>query len=237
MINVICTSNFNELDQIRESVQKLGYKFKHKPLIEIELINLSKESVKRIIESNICIFQSKNAATHASEHHNLYNKDKDYYAVGGFTAKSVEASIQVDCKYPKNNYSSKNLIEEYDLKDIENKKIVVLKGEGGLQTIKESLEEKNIVHEIITYKRKINENAINPRDFDSESLNMIICMSQDALKSLCMNYYETIKNSDVILIVPNERFISENVRIFREVYTLKSLEYKKEILSIIQNTQ
>ena len=62
-------------------------------------------------------------------------------------------------------------------------------------------------------------------------------MSQDALKSLCMNYYETIKNSDVILIVPNERFISENVRIFREVYTLKSLEYKKEILSIIQNTQ
>ncbi len=235
MINVICTTNFDELDTIKESVLKLGYKFKYKPLIEIEFVNLSEESIKQIKESSICIFQSKNAATHTSDHHDLYDKNKDYFAVGGFTAKSVERSIQVNCKHPKNNYSSKNLIEEYDFKNIEGKKIVILKGKGGLNIIRESLYEKNIVHEIETYKRKISSNAIGSDDFDDSSINVIISMSKDALKSICENHYEIIKSSDVVLIVPNKRFISEKVGVFKKVHTLKSLEYSDEIMSIIQN--
>ncbi len=236
MINVICISNFNELGAIRESILELGYNFKHRPLIKIEFVNLSKKSLEHIKESNVCIFQSKNATTHVSDYPDLYDNNKDYYAVGGFTAKSVKSSIQVDCRYPKKNYSSKDLIEEHGLKQIKGKKIVVLKGEGGLKIVKESLQEKNTVNEIITYKRTINKNAINSRDFDHKLLNVIISMSQDALRSLCANNYETIKSNDVALIVPNERFISGKVGIFKQVHILESLEYKEEILNIIRET-
>ena len=111
-----------------------------------------------------------------------------------------------------------------------------MKGEGGLKIVKESLQEKNTVNEIITYKRTINKNAINSRDFDHKLLNVIISMSQDALRSLCANNYETIKSNDVALIVPNERFISGKVGIFKQVHILESLEYKEEILNIIRKT-
>ena len=236
MINVICISNFNELDAIRESILELGHSFRHKPLIKIEFVDLSKKSLEHIKESNVCIFQSKNAATHASDYPDLYDENKDYYAVGGFTAKYVKASVQVDCKYPKKNYSSKDLIEEYGLKQIKGKKIVVLKGEGGLKIVKESLQEKNTVNEIITYKRTIDKNAISSEDFDHKLLNVIISMSQNALRSLCVNNCEIIKSNDVALIVPNKRFISEKVGIFKQVHILESLEYKEEILNIIRET-
>ena len=237
MINVICTSNFNELDSIKDGILRLGYKFKHKPIVEIEFIDLSTESQNLIIESNVCIFQSKNAITHAKTYRGLFDKNKDYYAVGLFTAKSVKESIQVNCKYPKNNYSSEDLIKEYKLNTMEGKKVVIMRGEGGLKIIRESLKKKNIVNEVIAYKRIINKNIINSKDFDANSINVIISMSQDALKSLCEKNDELIKNRNTILIVPNERFISEKIKIFKKIHTLKSSEFKREILDIIRNTE
>ncbi len=235
MINVICLSNFDELESIRENVLKLGYKFKQKPYINVEFVSLSLNSLRNIEESNLCIFQSKNAVTSVKKYRNSFNDLIDYYAVGIYTAKSVERSLQFNCRYPKNNYSSNNLIKEYKFNNIEGKKIVILKGEGGLTTIRESLQEKNIVNEIITYKRIINKNIINDNDFDNNSKNVVISMSQDALKSLCEDHHKIIESRDTLLIIPSERFVDDKIRIFKEVYTLKSSEYKNEILSIIQN--
>jgi len=237
MINVICTSNFDELNSIKDSILKLGYKFKHKPIVEIEFINLSTESQNHIDESNVCIFQSKNAITHTKNYQHLFDKNKDYYAVGFFTARSVEESIQVNCKYPKNNYSSENLIKEYKLSKMHGKKVVIMRGERGLKTISESLKEKNIVNEVIAYKRIINKNVISFKDFDANTINVIISMSRDALKSLCENNDEYIKNRDTILIVPNKRFIDKKIKIFKKVHTLKSSDFRREILEIIRNTK
>ena len=112
MINVICLSNFDELESIRENVLKLGYKFKQKPYINVEFVSLSLDSLRNIEESNLCIFQSKNAVTSVKKYRNSFNDLIDYYAVGIYTAKSVERSLQFNCRYPKNNYSSNNLIKE-----------------------------------------------------------------------------------------------------------------------------
>jgi len=235
MINVICISSFNELESIKTSVLNLGYKFIHKPFINVEFVSLSTESLRYIEESNVCIFQSKNAAMSVKGYRNRFNDSTDYYAVGAFTAKSVKESIQLNCSYPKKNYSSNDLIKDYRFSNMKGKKIVILKGEGGLSIIRESLQEKNIVNEIIAYKRIINKNIIKAEDFDNNSKNVVICMSQDALKSLCDDYHEVIEGRDTILIIPSERFVSDEMKIFKEVYTLKSSDYKKEILSIIQN--
>ena len=235
MINVICISNFDELESIKENVLKLGYKFKHKPYINVEFVSLSVESLRYIEESNVCIFQSKNAAMSVENYRSSFNDLIDYFAVGIYTARSVEKSIQFNCRYPKNNYSSNDLIKEYEFNSIEGKKIVILKGEGGLATLRESLQEKNIVNEIITYKRIINKNIISDNDFDNNSKNVIISMSRDALKTLYINHYEIIESRDALLIIPSERFLDDKIKIFKEVYTLKSSEYKNEILSIIQS--
>ena len=100
----------------------LGHKFKHKPIIKIDNITLSMESLIKIEKSNICIFQSKNTMNQLKSHQDLFNKSKTYYAVGVFTARSVEKSINVDCKYPKKNFSSRDLVEEYKLDRLRNKK-------------------------------------------------------------------------------------------------------------------
>tara|TARA_Y100000766_G_scaffold254892_1_gene240577 strand:- start:3409 stop:4125 length:717 start_codon:yes stop_codon:yes gene_type:complete len=235
MINVICISSFNELESIKMSVMDLGYKLIHKPFINVEFVSLSAESLRYIEESNVCVFQSKNAAISVKGYRNRFNDSTDYYAVGIFTAKSVEESIQFNCNYPKKNYSSNDLIKDYGFSNMTGKKIVILKGEGGLSIIKESLQEKNTVNEIIAYKRIINKNIIKAEDFDDNSKNVVICMSQDALKSLCGDYHGVIEGRDTILIIPSERFVSDQVKIFKEVYTLKSSNYKEEIINIIQN--
>lgn len=237
MINIICTSNFDGLESMRESVSMLGHKFKLKQLIEINHIEISMESLDHIRQSDVCIFQSKNATNQVKKFKDSFSKDKEYYAVGIFTAKSVEASINVNCKYPRDNYSSKDLIKEYKLDIMSGKEIVILKGNGGLSIIKESLKEKNIVKEIIVYERQIQKDIIDLEDFDGSVTNVIICMSQDALKSLCNHYNEIIKRNETFLIVPNDRFISDEIKIFDKVFTLKSTEYQKEILNIIQNSQ
>ena len=235
MINIICTSNFDGLESMQDSVSRLGHKFILKPLIEINHITISIESLDHIRQSDVCIFQSKNATNQLKEFKDSFSKDKEYYAVGVFTAKSVEASINVNCKYPKDNYSSKNLIKEYKLDIMSGKKIVILKGNGGLSIIKESLKEKNLVREIIVYEREIQKDIINSEDFVASARNVIICMSQDALKSLCNHYHEIIKRNETFLIVPNDRFMCDEIKIFNKVFTLKSSEYQKEILNIIQN--
>ena len=234
MINVICTSNFDEMDSIQQSILDLGHKFKHKPIIKIDNITLSMESLIKIEKSNICIFQSKNTMNQLKSHQDLFNKSKTYYAVGVFTARSVETSINVNCKYPKKNFSSRDLVEEYKLDRLRNKRIVILKGKGGLSTIKESLEEKNVVDEILVYRRSIDIEIIDSKDFESNPINVVISMSQEALKLLCDNFHQIINNRNTVLIIPNERFVSKEISIFNKIFVLKSSEYKKEILNILK---
>ena len=234
MSTIICTSNFDGLESIRESVSRLGHEFRLKQLIEINHIEISTESLDQIRRSDVCIFQSKNATYQVKKFIDLFSKDKKYYAVGIFTAKSVEASINVDCKYPRHNYSSKDLIKEYKLDAMSGKKIAILKGNGGLSIIKDTLKEKNIVKEIIVYEREIQKDVIKSEDFDGNAMNVIICMSKDALKSLCTRYHEMIKRNETFLIVPNDRFMCDEIKIFNKVFTLKSSEYQKEILNVIQ---
>ena len=59
MINIICTSNFDGLESVKKGVSRLGHEFRLKQLIEINHIEISTESLDRLEESNMCIFQSK----------------------------------------------------------------------------------------------------------------------------------------------------------------------------------
>ena len=145
----------------------------------------------------------------------------------------IDKLNSLSLSYSQPNYEIEKIKSEKN--ELNNKKKEIEKQNQELMREHKYLKEKNIVREIIVYEREIQKDIINSEDFVASARNVIICMSQDALKSLCNHYHEIIKRNETFLIVPNDRFMCDEIKIFNKVFTLKSSEYQKEILNIIQN--
>ena len=103
---------------------------------------------------DVIIFISTNAVKYAEEYFKeLFIKPFKVFAVGPVTAKElIDKGIQVDC-YPKNNASSNALLAMPDCEGLKNKKILIVRGRGGSETLKNSLQLMNQVDYLEVYER------------------------------------------------------------------------------------
>ena len=120
------------------------------PAFEINKIN-TKTSGQQY---DVIIFISTNAVKYAEEYFKeLFIKPFKVFAVGSITAKKlIDKGIQVDC-YPKNNASSNELLTMPDCEGLKNKKILIVRGRGGSETLKNSLQLMNQVDYLEVYER------------------------------------------------------------------------------------
>ena len=103
---------------------------------------------------DVVIFISVNAVIYAEEYFSqLFVEPLKVFAVGPTTAKKLtDKGVKVDA-YPLENASSQELLAMPDCGELTDKKILIVRGKGGLETLKNSLKVMNQVDYLEVYKR------------------------------------------------------------------------------------
>ena len=120
------------------------------PAFEIIKIQISAPVEKY----DIIIFISVNAVSYAEEHFNeLFSDSSKVFAVGPATANQLlKKNIAVDC-FPKKNASSQELLKIKECAELSNRKILIVRGKGGSETLKKYLSTSNQVDYLEVYER------------------------------------------------------------------------------------
>jgi uroporphyrinogen-III synthase len=103
---------------------------------------------------DIIIFISVNAVVYAEVFFDeLFSDSSKVFAVGPVTANQLlKKSIAVDC-FPKENASSQELLKIKECSELSNKKILIVRGRGGSETLKNYLSTSNRVDYLEVYER------------------------------------------------------------------------------------
>ena len=103
---------------------------------------------------DVIIFISINAVNFAEEYfEELFISRSKVFAVGPVTANQLlQKKIKVDC-YPKINASSEELLKMKELQGLSNARILIVRGRGGSETLKDNLCKSNQVDYFEVYER------------------------------------------------------------------------------------
>jgi uroporphyrinogen-III synthase len=120
------------------------------PAFEISKIHTSAPAEKY----DIVIFISVNAVSYAEElFDKLFSDSSKVFAVGPATASQLlKKNIAVDC-FPKENASSQELLKIKECTELSNRKILIVRGKGGSETLKNYLSLSNQVDYLEVYER------------------------------------------------------------------------------------
>ena len=103
---------------------------------------------------DVIIFISVNAVIYAEEYFSqLFVEPLKIFAVGPTTAKKLaDKGIKVDT-YPVENASSQELLAMPECRELTDKKILIVRGKGGSETLKNSLKAMNQLDYLEVYRR------------------------------------------------------------------------------------
>ena len=103
---------------------------------------------------DVIIFISVNAVNYAENYFNkLFTGSFKVFAVGPITAQSlINKDIKVDC-FPKANASSNKLLAMQECSELIDKKVLIVRGKGGSETLKNNLIKLNQVDYLEVYER------------------------------------------------------------------------------------
>ena len=120
------------------------------PALEINKVN----AVLTNQRYDVIIFISVNAVIYSEEYFSqLFVEPLKVFAVGPTTAKKLtDKGVKVEA-YPLENASSQELLAMPECGELTDKKILIVRGKGGSQTLKNSLKEMNQVDYLEVYKR------------------------------------------------------------------------------------
>ena len=103
---------------------------------------------------DVVIFISVNAVIYAEEYFSqLFVEPLKVFAVGPITAKKLtDKGVKVDA-YPLENASSQELLAMPECSELADKKVLIVRGKGGSETLKNSLKVMNQVDYLEVYRR------------------------------------------------------------------------------------
>ena len=114
-----------------------------------------------------------------------------YSSIGPATQKALKNQFNINVHCPKETYDSKNLIANKIFNNLQDKKVLIIRGEGGRETLKDKLEEKGAeVHYGESYIRNylpINLNQLQQETQNYNSIFLIISSYESAKHFLTQN--------------------------------------------------
>jgi uroporphyrinogen-III synthase len=190
------------------------------------------KKLKPIVLSNkydVIIFISVNAVNYAEEYFDqLLLTPLKVFAVGPATANQLKKkNIKVDC-YPKKNASSHELLKMKECQILSNNKILVIRGKGGSETLKNILGIKNQVDYLEIYERVQCELTFQHRKSFKTFLNysngVLMATSEESLVNI-MRLVQSI-SVDFIQILQRKKIIvfSERLRVLAKDHGFKNIE-------------
>lgn len=151
-MNVLLTRPLNQVGELAELVGQFGDTPLYFPSLEIKALTPSKP----VTNYNVLIFISVNAVHYAKDYlPNLIQQNPMIATVGNITQSVLENDyhIKVDC-VPHKIASSKTLLELEAMKNLSHKTVLIVRGQGGLETLKNQLEKQdNHIDYLEVYQR------------------------------------------------------------------------------------
>jgi uroporphyrinogen-III synthase len=149
-LNILLTRPLNQVKPLEVLVNESGHQPILFPTLKIEALN----SAPLKEQYDVVIFISANAVEYGLEV--LSSLDHSYdqiFAVGAATAKKLDNhNFQVDA-FPQEKASSESLLAMNKVQKLSNKDILIFRGRGGRETLKEGLGNNNVVEYIEVYER------------------------------------------------------------------------------------
>jgi len=147
---VLLTRPLSQVGNLQSLLEDLDLDYVLFPAFEINKIDavVPKESY------DVIIFISVNAVIYSEEYFNhLFVESMKIFAVGPTTAKKLtDKGVKVDA-FPLENASSQELLEMPECEELSDKKILIVRGKGGSETLKNSLKVMNQVDYLEVYRR------------------------------------------------------------------------------------
>ncbi len=181
-----------------EKIRALGGKATYFPTIEIALPQNIAEfitSISMLNQCDILVFISPQSVyASAAAIHQIWpvfpNRVK-VAAVGASTAQALrEANLPVDF-FPEKEWSSENLLELSELQIVKEKKIVIVRGEGGREVLSETLKKRGAeVINAFAYRRLL------PQVETSEYIHLL---REHKIDIIVGTSYEAIQNLKILI--------------------------------------
>lgn len=211
-LRVLITRPIHQAQNLITQIQNFGGVAVHFPTLEIAPTKNIKNVeliIKNLNQYDFAIFISPNSVFHIAksiQHIGIaWPENCKILATGPGTVLAL-TQCNLPCHdSPKKDFSSKGLLNLAMLKNIEQKKTLIIKGEGGRSYLARGLKARGArVDNLSIYKRqqpKINESINIP---DPKSIDIIICTSHSGLKNLVnllYPYWQTILLKKQLLVI------------------------------------
>ena len=147
---ILITRPIAQTENLKMLLEASDIEYAFFPTFEVKKINNGVLSQKY----DVIIFISVNAVNYAEDYFKkLFSGTFKVFAVGPITAKRlINKDIKVDC-FPKVNASSKELLAMQACSELIDKKILIVRGKGGSETLKNNLKKLNQVDYLEVYER------------------------------------------------------------------------------------
>ncbi len=149
-MNVLLTRPFSQVKPLETLVNERGHQALLFPTLRIEAL----KSAPLKERYDVVIFISANAVEYGLEAlSSLDHRHDQIFAVGAVTAKKLnDQGFKVDA-FPQTKASSESLLAMPEVKELSDKDVLIFRGKGGRETLREGLGKNNIVEYIEVYER------------------------------------------------------------------------------------
>ena len=192
-INILVTRPKDQAENIATLIESEGGIPVRFPVLEIADIQDQSgllQLIDKLDEYDIAIFISPNAVKKAA---NMVLSKRDWpesvkiAAVGKASAKALDSLGLIADIFPSTRFNSEALLELPELHDVEGKKIIIFRGEGGRETLAETLKTRGAAVEYAECYRRIKPKADVSqllRHWARGEIDIVITTSNEGLHNL-----------------------------------------------------
>ena len=218
-LTVLITRPSNQVESLRRAIESGGAKVLSLPLIEIRALNDAqaiqdlKDKVLQLDCYQSLIFVSNNAVSFGGEVINNYWPQfplkVDVIAVGPTTAEAASERFACEVIQPTSGMTSEDILRLPQLQDVSEKKIGIVRGQGGRELLADTLRERGA---IVDYLEAYSRTSIDYTSADfcnrllEAGVNVLTVSSGESLDRLTHLLVDNRKKLQQLnLLVPSQR--------------------------------
>jgi uroporphyrinogen-III synthase len=217
--HIVITRPKHQANALAKDIKAVGgniFLFPTLEIVPVQLTQTDKEKIQHLSETDIIIFISPNAVEHGLNHIEALTELPKHIllaTVGQSSAKILSARLgkQPDIT-PEENFSSEGLLETTAMQNVTNKRILIIRGNGGREHLKQTLQQRGALVEYINAYQRVKPET-STTDFEqylqNNQIAAIVITSAESLKNLLELVPEKVITQllQVPLLLINQRLV------------------------------
>ncbi|GMR16747.1 MAG: uroporphyrinogen-III synthase [Gammaproteobacteria bacterium] len=192
--HIMVTRPAHQAARLTEGITAMGveaFLFPTLAILAVELTEEDKEKIRQINQYDIIIFISPNAVEHGLKHIQALTELPANILLatigqGGAKALNTLLGKQADI-VPKENFNSEGLLATASLQNVADKRILIIRGNGGREHLKQTLQQRGAIVDYLTVYQRVKPET-NTTDLEqylqNNQIAAIVITSAESLKNL-----------------------------------------------------